>query len=159
MPLVFERDGFKFAFYSNDHRPIHVHVRKGGGEAIFDVEDAVELRESFGLKIRELTRAQELAEENRTLSLRSGMNTLADRAKKAIYRDGHILIEMDSGVEVRFPASRNPRLAKGTPNQLNNIEISPFGLHWPDLDEDLSFRGLLEGNYGQNQKTAVPLAK
>ncbi len=67
MPLVFEKDGFRFAFYSNDHRPIHVHVRKGEGEAIFNVEDSVELRESMGMKIRELTRAQELAEENRQI--------------------------------------------------------------------------------------------
>ena len=81
------------------------------------------------------------------------MNTLVDKAKKAIYRDGHILIEMDSGVEVRFPVERNPRLARGTPSQLNNIELSPFGLHWPDLDEDLSFRGLLTGDYGQHQRT------
>ena len=31
-------------------------------------------------------------------------------------------------------------------------EISPFGLHWPDLDEDLSFRGILLGDHGQCQK-------
>jgi hypothetical protein len=37
---------------------------------------------------------------------------------------------------------------------LNHIEISPFGLHWPELDEDLSFRGLIEGNYGQLRKKA-----
>ena len=67
MPQVFEKDGFKFAFYTNDHRPIHVHVRKGGGEAIFNVEDVVELRESHGLKVRELTRAQELAEQHKTI--------------------------------------------------------------------------------------------
>jgi hypothetical protein len=29
--------------------------------------------------------------------------------------------------------------------------VSPYGLHWPDLDEDLSSRGLLEGDYGQNK--------
>jgi len=80
------------------------------------------------------------------------MSTLVDTAKKAFYRDGHILIEMDSGVEIRFPVNRNPRLAKGTPAQLNNIEVSPFGLHWPDLDEDLSFRGLFEGDFGQGKK-------
>jgi hypothetical protein len=40
------------------------------------------------------------------------------------------------------------------PEQLNNIEISPFGLHWPDLDEDLSFRGILAGNYGQRKRQA-----
>jgi hypothetical protein len=79
------------------------------------------------------------------------MNTLVDTAKTIVYRDGHIVISMDSGVEVRFPVSRNPRLADGTPQQLGNVEVSPFGLHWPDLDEDLSFRGLLEGNYGQRQ--------
>jgi len=67
MPLVFEKDGFRFTFYSNDHRPIHVHVRKSGGEAIFDVEDGVELRESQGLKIKDLNKAQQLAEENRGL--------------------------------------------------------------------------------------------
>jgi len=56
---------------------------------------------------------------------------------------------MESGVEIRFPVAGNPRLAQGTPAQLKHIEVSPYGLHWPDLDEDLSFRGLLEGNYGQ----------
>lgn len=71
MPLVFEKDGFKFAFYSNDHRPIHVHVRKGGGEAIFDVEDKVELRESIGMKVQELARAEELAEENRMIIIKA----------------------------------------------------------------------------------------
>ncbi len=77
------------------------------------------------------------------------MNTLLDTAKAARYDDGHILIEMRSGVEIRFPVQGNPRLAKGTPAQLNRIELSPFGLHWPDLNEDLSLRGLMEGNYGQ----------
>ena len=65
MPVIFEQDGFRFGFYSNDHRPIHVHVRKAGAEAIFDVEDQVELRESQGFKVRDLARAEELAQENR----------------------------------------------------------------------------------------------
>ena len=80
------------------------------------------------------------------------MNPLIDTAKKVLYSDRHILIQMDSGVEVRFPVQKNPRLFKGTPAQLNNIEISPFGIHWPDLDEDLSFEGLLRGDFGQHQK-------
>lgn len=67
MPKVFEQDGFRFFFYSNEHPPIHVHVQYAGGEAIFVVEGGVELRESFGLKVRDLRRAQELAEENRAL--------------------------------------------------------------------------------------------
>ena len=78
------------------------------------------------------------------------MNTLEDRAKKVYYSDPYIVIKMESGVEVRFPAQDNPRLAKGHAAQLNNVEISPFGLHWPDLDEDLSFEGLLRGDFGQD---------
>ncbi len=80
------------------------------------------------------------------------MSTLIDKAATASLIDGHIVIRMESGVEIRFPIARNPRLAKGSISQLNNVEISPFGIHWPDLDEDLSFRGLLEGDYGQHQK-------
>ncbi len=77
------------------------------------------------------------------------MNTLLDKAKSAAYADGYITVSMHSGVEIRFPIAGNPLLSKGTPEQLNHIEISPFGLHWPDLDEDLSFHGLAEGDYGQ----------
>lgn len=69
MPRVFEQDGFVFFFYSNDHRPIHVHVRYGGGEAVFNVEDGIELRESHGLKVGELSRAEDLAYLNRALIL------------------------------------------------------------------------------------------
>ncbi len=67
MPTVFTRDGYRFFFYSNDHRPIHVHVQRGAGEAVFNVEDAVELRESAGFKDRELRHAENLAREHRDL--------------------------------------------------------------------------------------------
>lgn len=77
------------------------------------------------------------------------MNTLVDQVRSAIYQDGYIVVSMMSGIEIRFPVAGNPRLSDGTPEQLGNIEISPYGLHWPDLDEDLSFRGLFEGDYGQ----------
>jgi hypothetical protein len=77
MPKVFEKDGYRFFFYSNEHRPMHIHVRYGGGEAVFDVEHGVELRESLGLKVRELSRAQELAEEHRELILEKWHEYLA----------------------------------------------------------------------------------
>ncbi|MCL4201165.1 MAG: DUF2442 domain-containing protein [Pirellulaceae bacterium] len=79
------------------------------------------------------------------------MNTLVDHVRSAIYQDGYIVVSMMSGIEIRFPVARNPRLSNGTSEQLGNIEISPYGLHWPDLDEDLSFRGLFEGDYGQSR--------
>jgi len=79
------------------------------------------------------------------------MRTLIDSACSASYRDGNIVIAMQSGKEFRFPVSDNPRLAGATPEQLNHIELSPFGIHWPELDEDLSFRGIAEGDYGQRR--------
>ncbi len=69
----------------------------------------------------------------------------------AFEKNDYIVAVMESGAEIRFPVADNPRLAHGTPQQLSNIEASPFGLHWPDLDEDLSFAGLLQGDYGQKQ--------
>ncbi|HIJ36315.1 MAG TPA: DUF2442 domain-containing protein [Deltaproteobacteria bacterium] len=74
---------------------------------------------------------------------------MVDTAYTAHCEHGHVVIEMESGVIIRFPITGNRRLTDGTKEQLNNIEISPYGLHWPDLDEDLSFRGLLAGDYGQ----------
>lgn len=79
------------------------------------------------------------------------MNTLVDQVKSVVYDDGHVRVTMESNLEICFPVAGNPRLSKGTPQQLNHVEVSPFGLHWPDLDEDLSFRGLLEGDYGQDR--------
>jgi len=70
MPKLFEIEGYRFFFYSNEHRPIHVHVRRGG-EAIFDVENAMELRESIGLKVQELARAEQLPLEHRQLIVRA----------------------------------------------------------------------------------------
>ena len=77
------------------------------------------------------------------------MSTLLDRAEKARFQDGEIVIVMQSGTDLRFPVAQNPRLARGTAKELNNIELSPFGIHWPDLDEDLSFRGIAAGDFGQ----------
>jgi hypothetical protein len=81
------------------------------------------------------------------------MNILTDTARSARFDGGFIVITMTSGALLRFPAAENRRLARGTPAQLNNIELSPFGLHWPDLDEDLSLHGIAQGDYGQGATT------
>ena len=77
------------------------------------------------------------------------MNTLTDRPQKASYSDGYVAVLMESGLEYRFPIKGNERLEKGTDKELRNIVTSPFGLHWPDLDEDLSFQGIAMGDFGQ----------
>ena len=68
---------------------------------------------------------------------------------QAVYRQGHICVSYADGKEVRFPITLNRRLRGQPVKKLNNIEIGHFGLHWPDLDEDLSHAGLRTGRFGQ----------
>jgi hypothetical protein len=83
------------------------------------------------------------------------MSTLVDKPVSARHHAGKIRIEMESGLELAFPVKGNPRLDGKPHEQLDHVELSPFGLHWPDLDEDLSIRGILAGNYGQRSHRAA----
>lgn len=83
------------------------------------------------------------------------MSTLVDRPVTACYQQGKIHVAMASGLEIAFPVEGNPRLAGRSHDELDHIELSPFGLHWPDLDEDLSIRGILAGDYGQRRRRAA----
>jgi hypothetical protein len=67
---------------------------------------------------------------------------------RAVYRQGHIYVSYADGADVRFPISINRRLRDQPEEKLNHIEISRFGIHWPDLDEDLSHAGLRAGRFG-----------
>jgi len=75
------------------------------------------------------------------------MSTLTAPKRTAHYDGGYVTVHIAGKVEIRFPITASPRLTKGTEAKLKNIEVSPFGLHWPDLDEDLSFKGLLNGEF------------
>jgi len=72
------------------------------------------------------------------------------RARKAWAENGWVCVRLDDDREIRFPAQKNRRLHGGTPAQLNHIEIicGGAGLSWPELDEDLSVQGLLDGRFG-----------
>jgi hypothetical protein len=71
-------------------------------------------------------------------------------AVEAFAEHGTVCVRLSDGREIRFPAAKNRRLRAATPDQLNNIEVicNGTGLHWPDLDEDLSVVGILEGRLG-----------
>jgi len=71
------------------------------------------------------------------------------RATRAWCDDNKICILLSDQKEIRFPVELNTKLKNATFNQLNNIEIicNGTGLHWPDLDEDLSVTGIVEGRY------------
>ena len=70
--------------------------------------------------------------------------------RKAFYQDGMICLLMSDKKEIRFPVEVNTKLKNATEQQRKNVEIicGGTGLHWPDLDEDLSVTGIIEGRYG-----------
>ena len=59
---------------------------------------------------------------------------------------------------VSVPLSWSWRLQEATPEERQNYEISPsgYGVHWPDVDEDLSARGALRGTPAPRPETAPP---
>ena len=54
-------------------------------------------------------------------------------------------VDLEDGRTISVPLIWYPRLANGSPEEWKNFEIGAFGIHWPDLDEDISIRGLLLG--------------
>ena len=68
---------------------------------------------------------------------------------KAWHEDGIIHVSLDDGTHLAFPANITERLKRATPAELEEIELLPFGLHWPRVDEDLTIETLLRLGYGQ----------
>lgn len=58
-----------------------------------------------------------------------------------------VTVHLDDGRTVTTPLAWYPRLVHATPEERQRVELigSGTGLHWPDLDEDLSVRGMLAG--------------
>ena len=56
MPKIFEYFGLIFYFYSNEHEPIHVHVKHGDKESIFELImmdgelERIDIREKAGVE-------------------------------------------------------------------------------------------------------------
>jgi hypothetical protein len=75
------------------------------------------------------------------------------KALKAWYENGYVFLVLSDRKQVSFPVELNEKLRTGSPEQLSNIEIicNGTGLNWPDLDEDLSVTGIMEGRFGEKE--------
>ena len=65
------------------------------------------------------------------------------------------------GRQYRFDISQiSERLAQATQRQRENFELSPsgYGIHWPDLDEDLSIDGLIGAVHAPETQAASTAA-
>jgi hypothetical protein len=68
------------------------------------------------------------------------------RATDIAVTDKTLTVELEDGRTIIVPIEWYPRLKHGSPAERANVRISSLGIHWPDLDEDISGRGLLLGN-------------
>jgi hypothetical protein len=61
--------------------------------------------------------------------------------------DEAISVNLFDGRTITVPLAWYPRLLHATPAQRANWRVAEagYGIHWPDIDEDLSTQGLLQG--------------
>ncbi|MBB1078219.1 DUF2442 domain-containing protein [Rhodoferax sp. 4810] len=59
--------------------------------------------------------------------------------------DNTLWVELRDGRTLGVPLVWFPRLLSATHEQRNTFELSPRGIHWDALDEDISIAGLLDG--------------
>jgi len=69
------------------------------------------------------------------------------RIKDVSVTEDTLSVDLEDGRTVLVPIGWYPRLAHGTPDERSNVSIAGagFGLHWPDLDEDIGIDGILLG--------------
>jgi hypothetical protein len=61
--------------------------------------------------------------------------------------DDKLSVDLEDGRTIAVPIGWYPRLAHGAAEERAHYQISGagYGIHWPDLDEDISVEGLLLG--------------
>ncbi|MDG6027978.1 MAG: DUF2442 domain-containing protein [Candidatus Brocadia sp.] len=88
------------------------------------------------------------------------MNTLALEheclAQKVIFTKDSFIVYLNDGRNISVPLIWYPRLFHGNKQELERYELigDGEGIHWPDIDEDISVEGLLAGKRsGESQKS------
>jgi hypothetical protein len=67
-------------------------------------------------------------------------------AKAVRFDADSMWVHLDDGRVIAVPLAWFPRLLAATPEQRAQFELSPRGIHWEALDEDISIDGLLAGH-------------
>jgi len=70
-----------------------------------------------------------------------------ERIMRANCTEDSVFVELADGRTVSAPLAWYPRPLHATPQQRSNCVIAGagYGIHWPEIDEDLSVEGLLRG--------------
>ena len=77
----------------------------------------------------------------------SAVDAAVARATAVSITNSQLTLELIDGRSLSVPIAWSPRLASATPEERGNWRLiaDGEGIHWPDLDEDISVRHLLEG--------------
>ena len=78
------------------------------------------------------------------------------RAQSVTVTDDSLTVDLVDGRTVSVPLSWYPRLSHATASERDNWRLvgQGEGIHWPDLDEDISVEGLLGGRpSGESQSS------
>ena len=77
----------------------------------------------------------------------STVSSIEPRIKTIEVSDENITAHLDDGRTVSVPLVWSWRLSEATPEQRNNFKMvgDGVGIHWPDIDEDISAEGMLYG--------------
>jgi hypothetical protein len=59
--------------------------------------------------------------------------------------DSELVVALADGRTISTPLVWYPTLLKASIEQRRNVVLGPTGIHWPDIDEDLSVAGMLGG--------------
>ena len=72
------------------------------------------------------------------------------RAREIRVTEDELEVHLADGRRIAVPLAWYPRLLHATPEARNNFELlgDGVGIHWPDVDEDLSVEGILRGSRG-----------
>ena len=78
------------------------------------------------------------------------MNSLSNRIghiqpKSVVVTDDALIVDLMDGRTISVPILWYPRLFHGTPEERSHFELGLEGIHWPELDEDISAEALLMG--------------
>lgn len=84
------------------------------------------------------------------------IETPAAAAQRVTVSEEALIVDLVDGRTLSVPLAWYPRLAHGTEKERNNWRLigEGEGIHWPELDEDLSVAGLLAGRHaGESQQS------
>jgi Protein of unknown function (DUF2442) len=64
---------------------------------------------------------------------------------KVRFDDNTMWVDLSDGRTLGVPLAWFPRLLRASPAQREGVELSRVGLHWEEIDEDISVAGLIAG--------------